>query len=138
MPCATLYAWRKVEGISKLLESCFRKMQLMVIVPWKLYKGEMWILPPAPFSHCWWITYLCFLHFCLFRFPPSPHGTCVLSTVHTASLRCWPNLNSSCVKAGGTVDSKLRKCLRSGKLLLAWIRISYLESTVTVVYHQTY
>lgn len=65
------------------------------------------------------LTFVYFLHFCPFRFPPSRDGSCVMSNVHTASLQCLPYLNGSCVKAGVTVDSKLRKRLSSGEAALS-------------------
>ena len=65
------------------------------------------------------LTFVYFLHFCLFRFPPSPDGTCVMSNVHTGSLQCRPYLNGSHIKAGLTVDSKLRKRLSSGEAALS-------------------
>lgn len=74
------------------------------------------------------LTFAYFLHFCLFRFPPSPDGTCVMSTVYTASLQCWPKLNGSRVRAGVTVGSKLRKGLSSREAplsldqdILSWV-----------------
>lgn len=66
-----------------------------------------------------------FLCVCLFRFPPGGGGNLsVTPTVPTALLQCQPNFNGSHVNPGVSADSKLRKCLSSGELVSAQIRVS--------------